>query len=216
MREVGAPIAGQRAEQPIGARRGLAQALELGLEEPGLGDGVNGLCGRAGVVLCDLGLGLRVAQAFHHGDGHRLQRAGARRVPDFRIGEDFVGVIAERAHREGDHDTVGCDVAAELRGARGRKTRRRPGTEHERVGAERGHDGRGGHRRERGGGESALSGGGKNAALQGPCGGAKPIVAQSCVPGHTEFAQAECREATFGTPAGTGNGEGPGWTGAGD
>ena len=43
--EVGAPIGGQRAEQPIGARRGLAQTLELGLEVPGLGDGIEGLCG---------------------------------------------------------------------------------------------------------------------------------------------------------------------------
>ena len=40
--EVGAPIAGQGAEQPIGVRRGLAQALELGLEGLSLGDGVNG------------------------------------------------------------------------------------------------------------------------------------------------------------------------------
>ena len=45
-------------------------------------------------------------------------------------------------------------------------------------------------------GVSALSGGGRNAALQGPCGGAKAIVSQACVPGHT-FAQAGCRGATF-------------------
>ena len=114
--------------------------------------GVEGLCGRDGVVLRDQGLGLRVAQALHHGDGHRLQRAGARRVPDLRPGKDFVGAVAERAHREGDHDAVGCDMAAELRGARGRETRRRPGTEHERVGVQGGRDRRCGHRRERGGG----------------------------------------------------------------
>ena len=63
MGEVGAPIAGQGAEQPIGVRRGLAQTLELGLEALGLGDGVDGLRGLGGVVLRDQGQGLRVAQA---------------------------------------------------------------------------------------------------------------------------------------------------------
>ena len=65
-------------------------------------------------------------------------------------------------------------------------------------------------------GVSALSGGGKHAALQGPCGGAKTIVSQACVPGHTDFVQAGHRKTTFGTMAETGNGEAPGWTGAGD
>ena len=45
-------------------RRGLAQALELGLEGLSLGDGVEGLHGRAAVVLRDQGQGLRVAQAL--------------------------------------------------------------------------------------------------------------------------------------------------------
>ena len=66
------------------------------------------------------------------------------------LSELITGSIGERAHREGDHDVVGGDVAAELRRVRGGKPRWRTGTEHERVGVQGGSDRRGGHRRERG------------------------------------------------------------------
>ena len=54
-------------------------------------------------------------------------------------------------------------------------------------------------------GVSALSGGGRNASLQGPCGGAD-----------TRLHRLGAGERPSGTTADTGNGEGPGWTGAGD
>ena len=60
--EVGASIAGKCAQEPVGLGRGLAQALERGPEDLGLGDGVDGYSGRGGVVLRDQGLGLRVGQ----------------------------------------------------------------------------------------------------------------------------------------------------------
>ena len=128
-------------------------------------------------MLRDQGLGLRVAQVLHHGDGHRRQRAGARRVPDVRIRENFVGVVGEGAHREGDHDAVGRDVAAELGRARGRELRRRTGTQHQRVGAQRGCDRRGGHRRQ-GRGRIVPVRQWRMLALSGPCGGTKTILAE--------------------------------------
>ena len=148
--------------------------------------GSTGSAGVPEVVLRDQGLGLRVAQALHHGDGYRLQGAGARRVPDLLPGEDFVGVVAERAHREGDHDTVGCDVAAELRGAHGRKARRRPGTGHERVGVKGGRDRGCGHRREREGGVGAIRRWGERCVAR-PVRRRKGYCLASVCPGTHEF-----------------------------